>query len=167
MISSVPTKTRGDIPRPVPRPPPRRPGRRSSSSILCSCLHSYITHHKASLPRPSTMPTWLSLWESWHRAESPVTERVATFRILKTLCKKQRGHPLRHGIRRASALRRAPVAALTVHRTVIHYRDFASLTPKGGGKWVGRMLERSTKPRPSTNPLGSPFGRAGTGLKAL
>ena len=25
-----------------------------------------------------------------------------------------------------------PVAALTVHRTVIHYRDCASLTPKGG-----------------------------------
>ena len=27
-----------------------------------------------------------------------------------------------------------PVAALTVHRTVIHYRDFASLTPKGRAK---------------------------------
>ena len=28
----------------------------------------------------------------------------------------------------ATSLRRGPVAALTVHRTVIHYRDCASLT---------------------------------------
>ena len=34
----------------------------------------------------------------------------------------------------ASSLRRARSAALTVHRTVIHYRDCASFTLKEGGK---------------------------------
>ena len=59
-----------------------------------------------------------------------------------------------------------PVAALTVHRTVIHYRDFASLTPKGRAKWAGGRWERSSKGALRApvhfsvlyHPLASPFG---------
>ena len=33
-----------------------------------------------------------------------------------------------------------PVAALTAHRTVIHYRDCATLTPDKGNRWVRGSL---------------------------
>ncbi len=52
-----------------------------------------------------------------------------------------------------------PVAALTVHRTVIHYRDFASLTPKGRAKGALRAPVCFSM---LYHPLASPYGRGGT-----
>ena len=43
-------------------------------------------------------------------------------------------HSRPHGLRRATLAAARPVAALTAHRAVIHYRDCASLTLREGGK---------------------------------
>ena len=55
-----------------------------------------------------------------------------------------------------------PVAALTVRRTVIHYRDFASLTPKGRAKWAGGRPRRLYQLPTTYHPLASPYGGGGT-----
>ena len=69
------------------------------------------------------------------------------------------------GYAKSSRLRAAPVAALTVHRTVIHYRDCASLTLREGGDFIaacgdvilqGKMTGRG-KPLPYRGAMrGSP-----------
>ncbi len=97
---------------------------------------------------------WLSLWESWHGPAGAVTERVAAFRILKTLCKNQRWHPLRQAVRPATSpkgggkwvggdLRSGTKKDLRGHPLRQAVRPATS--PKGGGKWVGGDLRSATK----------------------
>ncbi len=56
--------------------------------------------------------------------------------FLNTLSALERVLALSVSLREPGKLWLSPVAALTVHRTVIHSRDCASLNPKGGAKGV-------------------------------
>ena len=55
-------------------------------------------------------------------------------------------------------LRLSPVAALTLHRSVIHYRDCASLTQRESQVSGSNFRQVSKR----GNPLGSPYGGAGS-----
>ena len=96
------------------------------------------------------LPTCLPLWGRW-QAERPDGEGACVpyfwgagyMRKVATLSVTAPPGPCQRAAAR-------PVAALTVHRTVIHYRDFASLTPKGRAKWVGERpvgIQESAKGR--------------------